>query len=1260
MKKLLWASLGLAVFLGPVSQGAQRLVPAQYRSIQQAIDDCNDGDTVVVSPGVYYETINFGGRNIVVTSRDPNDPKVVGYTIINADGDGTVVTFENGESSRAVLTGFTITGGIGTADAGSGGSYTWLYGAGILCRWGSPTITRNVITNNHGPYVDEQVGDTWRYVVSYGGGIYCNGGATITHNVIYNNSAYEGGGICGSGRVANNIIYGNSAGYGGGVYLSYGSLENNTIVGNDCSMAPDYGYGGNVYVWLDYQSAMLVRNNIVCEAGSGGGIYYGGSLRGDMIRFNDVWNNAPADYGLQDPRTYESIYGPAADLTGQFGNISADPLFLDPWNHNFHVQSMSPCVSAGDPNFVAAPGDKDIDQEPRVFALRVDIGADEHVGYVKPLANAGRDQHFLTPGAVTLDGRDSYFADPCGVRTWQWSQTDGPAVELSGAATAQPTFTPAAEGWYTFALVVGDGQYTSGPDKVLVVVGNQRPVADAGPDGVFPIPGYVALNGLKSHDADPPDELSYTWTQLEGPSVVLQEPNSATPYFSCDEEEIYVFQLVVRDGFVASEPDTVKVETSRFTVTVQDSLVTDYDQGYFFYPDGAGSTIVYTGAREYDTQAWAIQCLDTETGRLDTFDGSAIDTMPKTDGNHVVWAGSGGRYAPLCTGLFLGDLVTGGLQYLRIESATESYSYPALSGNRVVWAYFPQVGTNDPAQYQASFYSICGADITDPARPVFFTVAEKVGQREPYPYSTDYTNDHEDIVDVCGNLVVWEGNGDIFGADISDLDHIKVFPICTAPQRQYDPSISGHVVVWTDERNDVGDIYGADISDPDHIREFEVAVAPGWQLQADIDGPFIAYLDGDDYYGNIGACCLTREYGAVHFPFGASYPEIGYVRPFYGSGPRVDGSTVTWQEGQRIRQASFDFAYGVTAGPVQNLTTGRHYDYIQHAIDAASAGDVIVVQPGTYYEKLRFKGKNVAVQSTDPQDPAVRAAAILTGSGQCATFMDDETADCSLAGFTITGGSFGVVCSGASPTISDCTIVNQAAAGVKVWNKGNPTFRHCEIAGNGRGVEMWAKRDKRVVLQNAGTFQNCLVVGSRGAGFYGGNPILENCTIADNAGAGVDVYSAQITDSIIYFNRAGAANVRIENAKSPVTYSDVQGGWAGTGNIDQDPLFVMRGLWSGPIQRADSIWRTGDYHLQSEGWTWSTQGQDWTWFDATSPCIDMGDPNVPLGAEPVCEQDSPLCERAGTNWRINMGAYGGTPEASLVPREWFSAGGTTP
>src|SRR4030066_17762 len=60
--------------------------------------------------------------------------------------------------------------------------------------------------------------------------------------------------------------------------------------------------------------------------------------------------------------------------------------------------------------------------------------------------------------------------------------------------------------------------------------------------------------------------------------------------------------------------------------------------------------------------------------------------------------------------------------------------------------------------------------------------------------------DFDDVVDISEDIVVWEAGGDIFGADISNIDDIKVFTICSNSARQYDPSISGSLVVWTEER----------------------------------------------------------------------------------------------------------------------------------------------------------------------------------------------------------------------------------------------------------------------------------------------------------------------------------------------------------------------------------------------------------------------------------------------------------------------------
>ena len=242
--------------------------------------------------------------------------------------------------------------------------------------------------------------------------------------------------------------------------------------------------------------------------------------------------------------------------------------------------------------------------------------------------------------------------------------------------------------------------------------------------------------------------------------------------------------------------------------------------------------------------------------------------------------------------------------------------------------------------------------------------------------------------------------------------------------------------------------------------------------------------------------------------------------------------------------------------------------------------------------------------------------------------------------------------------ISDCVIANNSSAGIKLWDLANPTIAYSGITGNGTGVEMWELRGGRFVRVNKATLQNCLIAGNRRDGIWGGRPTLQNCTVADNLGYGVNSVVANANSSIFYSNRSGGSNIKVENPTSALVYCDIQGGWAGQGNIDADPRFVAPGRWSDPSDRMAAIdpgdpsvkWVAGDYHLKSEGWTWDVGLQAWTWYDVTSPCIDTGDPALPFDEEPRCEQGGPLCERGGANERVNMGAYGGTKEASLMPR----------
>jgi hypothetical protein len=171
------------------SHAAIITVPGDYPTIQGAINAASDSDEIIVSPGTYYENINFGGKNIILRSTDPTNPAVVSSTIIDGNHAGSVVTFSGSESSDCVLSGFTIMNG----NAPNGGG---IYGNGTLAAMRDNNITSNTAS-------------------VLGGGVYdCDG--LIENNIVCGNlTDNHGGGLYGcDGVVISNNISNNLAGTG--------------------------------------------------------------------------------------------------------------------------------------------------------------------------------------------------------------------------------------------------------------------------------------------------------------------------------------------------------------------------------------------------------------------------------------------------------------------------------------------------------------------------------------------------------------------------------------------------------------------------------------------------------------------------------------------------------------------------------------------------------------------------------------------------------------------------------------------------------------------------------------------------------------------------------------------------------------------------------------------------------------------------------------------------------------------------------------
>ena len=476
-------------------------VPAEAATIQAAIDRAINGQTVLVAPGTYNETLDFRGKAITVMSEQG-----AAQTIIDARSAGSVVSFRSGETRAAVLRGFTIRGGLSTHSGGgvyiASSSPTIrdnvitgnrsCTGVGIYSYFSSPLIQNNKVTANTiqgctggwgiGIYVggsssaeivDNEITDNTGGAASGGGvALFAAGNALVKGNVIARNVT-NGVGGCGWGgglisanfaqaRIIDNLIVGNVACSGGGVSWG-GSTGINVFVNNTIADNVATASWPGMYV-SGFDSRNELHNNII-TASSGPAFYCqnAASLTSPVLKSNDIFSALGPSYG-----------GTCADRTGLDGNVSADPKFLDAAAGDYRVFQSSPAVDAGNDAAPHLPA-TDVAGHPRVAdgdadgAAHVDIGALEYVN-LAPVVEAGADR--VVPAganctaALTLTATGS---DPDGGQvSFTWTGSFG---TVSGPSL--PLTLPV--GTHVVTLTAKDADGGQASDTVVVTVVDATP-----------------------------------------------------------------------------------------------------------------------------------------------------------------------------------------------------------------------------------------------------------------------------------------------------------------------------------------------------------------------------------------------------------------------------------------------------------------------------------------------------------------------------------------------------------------------------------------------------------------------------------------------------------------------------------------------------------------------------------------------------------------------------------------------------------------
>ncbi len=434
-RHFLAALLLAALYAAPSLAQRTIRVPADAPTIQAGIDAAQNGDTVLVSFGIYNENIDFKAKAITVTTGAKSYSDATSI-ILNGLGNGPVVTFQTNEPTASVLNGFTIQNG-----GASAGPLT--LGGGIAIENASPTITNDIVTKNYGCGVlianaaspllqgndikgnlypaselherlcEPSSSSATGVTAGTGVSIAYAGKVKLMDNIIEDNvtdpkldamGATRGAGISTAGAqsllLQNNIIRNNHSaqvsGFADGESASQ-PIQNLTLINNlfygNTSRQPDADQIAinGVYAGAGTPPTLTEINNTIYGGSQFMLLYFGPSTIANNIFVNDTnvaypannsglfcgdifTVNSPIDIHNNDIFNTETLQDGGCKLGS--GNLAVDPGLRDPANGDFHEQATSPTVTTGDINAPMIPP-ADLDNKARTVCGTIDMGAYE-------------------------------------------------------------------------------------------------------------------------------------------------------------------------------------------------------------------------------------------------------------------------------------------------------------------------------------------------------------------------------------------------------------------------------------------------------------------------------------------------------------------------------------------------------------------------------------------------------------------------------------------------------------------------------------------------------------------------------------------------------------------------------------------------------------------------------------------------------------------------------------------------------------------